>query len=370
LADSEATELKEFLYSIVGAAPFGILTISLDGTVGMANTQTCELMSLDIEPNELIDTHYSELFKKFPEIIENIDKGLRKGRKAFELLEVLVEKKFLNLKFRVILKGYLLIIEDATEQRQARDKLSHAKNLLEDEVTERTVELQRSNMELEQYAYVASHDLQEPLRTIKNYVGLLNKRLSSSLEKNEQNFMEHILSAADRMSSLITDLLNFSRLGKVTAEIETINPNEIMKDLMKDMSSTLKAKKVNLTIDNLPNVKGYQVLFKQLFQNLISNAIKYQSGEHEPKISVSSEVTKNVCTFRIKDNGIGIDKTYFDKVFVVFNKLHTVNEYEGTGIGLATCKKIVELHNGKIWLNSKPNVGSTFYFTIPMETDA
>jgi len=221
-----------------------------------------------------------------------------------------------------------------------------------------------ANKELEQFAYVASHDLQEPLRTISNFVGLLNTKYSKDIDSNVEQYLSFIVDATTRMQNLIKDLLILSRIGRDEPST-TIDCNKILEEVIADISVALKESNAKITYSQLPLLPGTEIEFKQLFQNLISNAIKFCKKDVSPEVTINVKETDQEYLFSIADNGIGIEEQYKSHIFIIFKRLHGMNEYAGTGIGLATCKKIVSLHNGRIWVESKVGKGSTFYFTLP-----
>jgi len=231
------------------------------------------------------------------------------------------------------------------------------------ELDKKTKELQRSNTELEQFAYVASHDLQEPLRTIANYVGLLEESYSESKDEEVKEFFKFITSASNRMQTLIRDLLEFSRVGR-NPVFDKVDCNKILKEVLDEMNTAIQESGAKITAPLLPVVKGIEIELKRLFQNLISNSIKFRKKNVAPEITIGVTEKEEEFIFSVSDNGIGIDEKFKSKLFIIFQRLPNAREYPGTGIGLATAKKIVNLHNGKIWIESKLNEGSTFYFTI------
>lgn len=245
----------------------------------------------------------------------------------------------------------LSVIRDITTRKHAEEELKH-----------KAEDLIRSNKELEQFAYVASHDLREPLRTVSSYVQLLESRYKNKLDNDADEFIKYAVDGVQRMDKLINDLLSYSRVRK-TDEIEWVDCSEIVKTVITNIGDIIHENKVQIVVDKLPTIRSNSLQMTQLFQNLIVNAIKFH-GNKPPKITISAKEREKEWLFSIQDNGIGIDEKYAQKIFVVFQRLHTRNEYEGTGIGLAICKKIVEQHGGKIWFESKTNQGTTFYFTI------
>lgn len=257
-----------------------------------------------------------------------------------------------GIKDKILFIGF---IRDITQRKKS-----------EEEIKQKSEELVRSNLELEQFAYVASHDLQEPLRTISNFVGLLEKTQCGKLDDDANNYLNFILSATSRMQNLIKDLLDYSRVGK-SITFSIVDCNIILKDVLAGMGASIKESNANITSDLLPKVKANDIQLKQVFQNLISNGIKFRKKNSVPEIKITVEEKATEYLFVVKDNGIGIEEKHINKLFVLFQRLHPETEYPGTGIGLATSKKIVLLHGGKIWVESKLGEGSTFYFTLPKE---
>ncbi len=223
--------------------------------------------------------------------------------------------------------------------------------------------LEISNKELEQFAYVASHDLQEPLRMVSSFAQLLEKRYKGRLDDDADDFIEYVVEGAQRMKDLIDDLLIFSRLQTASREFQQTDLNKVLDDVLLSIKPSIESKKAQITYDKLPTVECDSSQMRQLFQNLISNAIKF--NDSTPEIHLTAEESGNEWLFGVSDQGIGIHPNHQKKIFDVFKRLHTREEYEGTGIGLSICKRIVEIHGGHIWVESEPGEGSTFYFTIP-----
>lgn len=242
---------------------------------------------------------------------------------------------------------------------QSLDETKKAKAMLEENMTE----LKRKNQDLEQFAYVASHDLQEPLRTIISFTQLLHRKYRKQFEQDGKEEMTFIIDATRRMKSLISGLLEYTRIGR-TKGVKPIDCNDLVLTVQEDLSIILAEKNAKLNVEPLPKLMIYETEVRQLFQNLITNALKFQKEAIQPEIVISGVDLQDKYQFSIQDNGIGIAEEYQEQIFSIFKRLHTVDQYEGTGIGLAQCKKIVELHNGQIWVDSKENVGSVFHFTI------
>jgi signal transduction histidine kinase len=233
-----------------------------------------------------------------------------------------------------------------------------------DELERQAQELMRSNAELQQFAYVASHDLQEPLRMISSYTQLLQRRYGERFEPEAKEFMEFVVDGATRMKQLIEDILAYSRVGTRTREFKSVQCDAALGKALVNLRGSIEAKAATVTSDPLPALRGDEVQLVQLFQNLIGNALKFK-GEGAPRIHVSAAERQDAWEIAVRDNGIGIDPQYFERIFMVFQRLHSKGEYPGTGIGLAICKKVVDRHGGRIRVESKPGEGSTFYFTLP-----
>jgi PAS domain S-box-containing protein len=247
------------------------------------------------------------------------------------------------------------VAQDITERKRAQEAL-----LL------RTEELKRSNTELEQFAYVASHDLQEPLRMVSSYVQLLARRYQGKLDADADEFIAFAVDGAKRMQHLINDLLAFSRVTTKGHEFKPVEAEAALKQALANLKAAIEESQANVISDPLPVVKADSGQLTQLFQNLVGNAIKFRSKE-PPGVRVSVERRATEWEFSVQDDGIGIEPQHLERIFVIFQRLHTVADYPGTGIGLAICKKIAERHGGRLWVTSEPGVGSAFHFTIPVQ---
>ena len=268
-------------------------------------------------------------------------------------------------------------------------ELAAANIALEKAIAEREVagvELQRlnekltySNRDLEQFAYVASHDLQEPLRAINSYAQLLERKYQGNLDAKADKYLGYIKEGVARMQQLINDLLEFSRVGTQGKALEPVESKAVLSQVLANLRIAIAETRTRVTHDPLPTVMGDEIQLIQLFQNLIGNAIKFrrfsglastefpgsQSTHESPQVQISVVQKESVWLFSVCDNGIGMEPEYFDRIFTIFQRLHSRVEYPGTGIGLAVCKKIIERHNGRIWVESELGVGTTFYFTLP-----
>ncbi len=278
-------------------------------------------------------------------------------------------------------KNLHAVWRDITERKKAEKAIIRLNETLE----KRAAELQDSNEELESFAYVASHDLQEPLRMVSSFLQLLEKKLGTDLDETTKQYIYFAVDGAERMKKLIHDLLEYSRVSSSKENSTNVDCNEVISTVRNFYNLRLLEENASLHIKPLPVIKAVQPQIQQLFQNLIDNALKYRSNK-PAEIEVGCTENNGYWQFYVKDNGIGIDPKFFDKIFIIFQRLHSKTEYSGTGIGLAVCKKIVETHGGKIWVEpayansrrpkpmaadeasagkSEPGKGSTFYFTIP-----
>jgi PAS domain S-box-containing protein len=268
--------------------------------------------------------------------------------------------------------GGVAVLRDITERKAAEREVHELNQNLEGRVIERTAELKaankelkRSNDELQQFAYVSSHDLQEPLRMVSSYTQLLAKRYKGRLDSDADEFIDFAVDGCDRMQGLIQDLLAYSRAGTNGKALREISGEDALKLALTNLRAAVEQSGAVVTHDSLPAITTDETLLTQIFQNLVGNAIKYRRAE-SPKVHVSaSNNGGNEWIFSVRDNGLGIDPQYFDRIFILFQRLHGRDEFEGTGIGLAICKKIVERLGGRIWVESQPEKGSTFYFALP-----
>jgi len=303
-----------------------------------------------------IDVHLSEedikdLIKKLP------DEGIQ----VFETLHFTKDGKAIPVEISSSLATYkgkqaiLSIARDITERKKAQEAIKEANRLLK-----------QSNEELENYTYAVSHDLKAPLRTIKSFGSFLLEDYKNKLDETGQDYLNRMVKASSHMDAMIEDLLVLSRVGRQFTEIEKVDLNKLLKEILADLEATIKERNAEVVVDKLPNLSVHRVWKRQLFMNLISNALKFNESK-TPKIEVLYEERENDHLFKVRDNGIGIEEKYLDRIFNLFERAPTEKKYEGTGAGLAICKKIVEQHGGKIWVESTPGKGSTFLFTIPKE---
>ncbi|GAA5182943.1 CHASE3 domain-containing protein [Rugosimonospora acidiphila] len=258
------------------------------------------------------------------------------------------------------------IVADLDEVRAARTAMEEANRQLEAQ----TAELSRSNRDLEQFAYVASHDLQEPLRKVASFCQLLQRRYAGQLDERADQYIGFAVDGAQRMQRLINDLLAFSRIGRVTSEFTEVDLNSVVADAAAATEATVTRAGGMVTWDPMPVVRGEESLLTALIGNLVSNSVKFRRPDVPPRVHLAAHRRDGEWEFECRDNGIGIEPEFADKVFVIFQRLHVKGAYPGTGIGLAIAKKIVEYHGGRIWLDTSAEQGTTIRFTLPIETSA
>jgi len=262
----------------------------------------------------------------------------------------------------------------AALQQERSSQLKQVNRQLEAEVAERkraeaalashAKDLARSNAELEQFAYIASHDLQEPLRAISGFLQLLEQRYRDLVDDKGQDYINRSVAAARRMQTLIRDLLQYSRVGTRGKEFGPVDLAGVLAVSLENLDAAVSESQAVISHDSLPTIQGDDTQLVQLFQNLIGNAIKFR-GQDSPRVHVGASLNGDKYVFSVRDNGIGIDPKHADRIFLIFQRLHTRQEYPGTGLGLALCKKIVERHGGRIWVESEPGQGAAFHFTLP-----
>ena len=343
-------------------APVGYHELDTEGRIRRVNRT--ELAMLDYTEEEMLGHTVCEFVVEREECRQTTlakIAGKIPGGRAFErtfrrkdgsLLPVLIEDLVLrDAGGRVT--GIRSTVLDITDRKRAEEDL---KKTMED--------LARSNKELEQFAYVASHDLQEPLRMVSSYVDLLARRYKGKLDADADEFIAYAVDGSRRMQRMIEDLLAFSRVGTRGKPLQPTDANVALDHALSNLQVAIEEARAVVTHDPLPTVMADETQLVQLFQNLIDNAVKFR-GKDPPRCHVSAQDNGNAWVFSVRDNGIGIDPQYFDRIFVIFQHLHPARRYQGTGIGLSICKKIVERHGGRIWIESQKGKGSTFFFSIP-----
>jgi PAS domain S-box-containing protein len=381
LAEEALRQSKEQLHVFLDNSPAVIYQKDLDGRFILVNRRLENLVKLN-RKQILGRTDYDIFPKELADIFGKNDRMVLAAQIPVESEEISPEEDgihtYISLKFPLLDSAgvpYAVcgISTDITQRKRAEEALRQVKEELEIKVQERTAELQRlnedlqrSNQELEQFAYVASHDLQEPLRAVGGYTQLLMQEYPADcLDESVREYMDYILDGATRMQQLIRDLLTYSRVGSRTQVFAPTDCNVVLQRTLENLQVAIAESKATITYDALPTITADKNQLVQLFQNLIGNAIKF-CRDKVPQVHVTAELTDQAWRFEVRDNGIGIKPQYLDRIFVIFKRLHTRKEFSGTGIGLAICKKIVERHGGRIWVQSQLGVGTTFYFTLPL----
>lgn len=353
-AEDELRQSRENFAKAFNSNPAAIaITRLVDGKFININPAYTRIM--EYEPAEILDRTAAELnIYVHPDERAQVIQQLRE-QGTVQNYELLVRTKSGETRSIVVSMEPLLYNEEECI-------LSVFIDISERKIME--MELQRSNAELEQFAYVASHDLQEPLRAVAGMVQLLQQRYQSKLDERADEYIGHAVEAATRMQSLINDLLEYSRVNRLGKSFENTATEKSLHNALANLQTAIRESNAEITHDPLPSLMVDPAQLTQLLQNLIGNGIKFR-GERPLHIHIGAKKIEQAWQFSVSDNGIGIDPKYYERIFLVFQRLHTRREYPGTGIGLALCKKIIERHNGQIWVESQPGLGSTFYFTIP-----
>ena len=359
---SERKRAEEQFRLVVESAPNAMILVNQSGQIILVNNQTEKLFGytrkelfekkLELLIPERFRRHHPDLRMNFFQQPQTRPMGA--GRDLFGLkkdgTEVQVE---IGLNPIETQEGHMVLasVIDITERK------------VQERSIKKQVELEIKNVELEQFAYIASHDLQAPLRTVSNYIQVFEEDYHQVLDNTARNYLNRVGMAIERMSALIRALLDYSRLGRQVSVVYT-DCKKLVMDVLADIDQTLNDSGATIEIGTMPIIYVYEVEMRQLFQNLISNAIKFRKKDMLLKIKIWAEQINNQWKFFVSDNGIGIEPIHFERIFYIFQRLNAEESYEGYGIGLANCKKIVELHKGEIGVESELGSGSTFYFTI------
>jgi PAS domain S-box-containing protein len=359
--------------SLLEASLDPLVTISPEGKITDVNNAT--ELATGVLHEELIGSDFSDYFTEPHMANEGYRKVLAEGFvRDYPLTIRHVSGSTMDVLYNATVyknetgqvQGVFAAARDITERKRAEEELSHYREHLEELVAQRTEELSRSNRDLEQFAYAASHDLQEPLRMIAGYLQLLSERYKGHLDEKADKFIDYAVDGSSRMSILIRDLLDFSRVNTRGEELRNVDCKKALESAMRNLGKAIAESGAAITHDSLPVVRADHTQLAQLFQNLVGNAIKFRSPDRTPQIHVSVRKDQLQWLFRVQDNGIGFEQQYEDKIFLIFQRLHGRGQYPGTGIGLAICKRIVERHGGSIWAASEPDKGTSFFFTIPI----
>ncbi len=366
---TENVASADVLSACFEAAPQAILVVSREGRIVLANARTeqmfgytrDEILGRELEmllPHRFRTAHSHHRGDYFAHPrVRTMGSGMELAgrRKDGSEFPVEIGLASVNTKTGPLAFG---MVSDITERKKAADELQRVNE-----------ELRRSSAEVEQFAHVASHDLQEPLRMVTNYLQLIERRYNDLLDDDGREFIRYAVDGAIRMKALIADLLDFSRAGTGAAHFVRVATLDIVQDALANLKAAIDESHAQISLDLLPAVVVDPVLFTQVFQNLIANAIKFQRNS-SPKIHISASREGKEWIFSIRDNGIGIEARHLDRIFRIFERLHSSQEYSGSGIGLAITRKIVERHGGRIWVESQPGIGSTFFFSISAEMES
>ena len=377
--DLSVARQEQRYQTLVQHSPYCIHEIGLDGALLSMNPAGLRMMRVDNE-SEIRGMPYLEAVGEAdrPRIATLLDAALRGEPSEFQFEAV--NGLFFRSTFVPIADAYGQVTRlmgltlDVTEEVASARALQQLNDTLERRVAERTLqleganaELEQRNRDLEQFAYLTSHDLQEPLRTITGLASLISREHRDQLDDDGRHAIGYITESADRMNRLITDLLDHSRLRR-SATVEAIDCNRLLDVVVADLSAAVDVARAEIRIERLPTIHGQRTELHLLFLNLLGNAIKFRRPETPPEISVAATRTPDGWRFTVTDNGIGITPAHHERIFQIFQRLHGRDDVEGTGIGLAHCRKIVELHDGEIGVESAPGHGSVFFFTLQDQT--
>ena len=355
----ELRDSQERMQAVVTGAPVVLFAMDREGRITFAEGQG--LSALGFNPSDMVgESFFDPNHDENEQLAENFKRAV--GGEEFTHVsdagELALETRYSPLRDESgAISGVIAVAFDITERRQAEEALRQYAE-----------ELSRSNADLEQFAYVASHDLQEPLRAIVGFTKMLARRYEGKLGEDADDYISRIVNASGRMQMLIIDLLEYSRVGSGVEKLKPTDCEIIVTRVIDGLHAAIKGSDAVVTHDSLPTVMADATMLGQVFSNLIANAMKFQ-GDGLPHVHISARRLETEWVFSVQDDGIGIEPQYAERIFVIFQRLHARTEYEGTGIGLAICKKAIERLGGRIWVESQPGEGTTFYFTVPIAPD-
>ncbi len=366
---------ERFRLLVEGVSDYGIYMLDPQGYVVSWNVGARNVKGY--QPEEIIGRHYSCFFT-VEDIaagvpMRDLDEALRRGRLEVEGWRVRKDgSRFWSSSLVTTLRdeegcvrGFSKVTRDISERKQAEQFMREFSIRLERRVAERTAQLEAANRELEAFSYSVSHDLRAPLRHIDGFVQLLNKRESERLDPTSARYLRIIGEAANKMGKLIDELLALSRTGRTDMRVHRVEMNALLDEVRRELAPAMTNRKIRWEISKLPAVEGDSTLLKIVMINLLSNALKYSSPRREAHVAVGSKPGENgKAVIFVKDNGVGFDMKYVDKLFGVFQRLHRDEEFEGTGIGLATVRRIIHRHGGEVWAESEEGQGATFFFSV------
>ena len=384
-AEEELQAILQRFYIILSNMHASVLLVTEYNQIEFANQEFCNYFGLSEQPADLIGLTDSKMIKKIRNAYQNSDEEIERISKIVNHSQPIIGEEVPMSDGRTCLRDFIpLFIEgesygrlwvhvDITKRKRAEEELKQARDTLELKVQERTVkleetieELERSNKELQSFAYITSHDLQEPLRNIASYAQLLKRRYKGKLDPDADEFIDFMVDGSRRMKEMIQGLLDYSRAGTRGDEFKEFQANIALNYALSSLRSAISEVNAEVTSDELPIIFADESQIILVFQNLIGNAIKFRKEGIKPKVHISAKKKDNEYVFSVSDNGIGLEEQYIDKIFEVFKRLHAIGEYQGAGIGLSIVKRIIDRHGGRVWVESEFGVGSAFYFTIPI----
>lgn len=357
LQESEEKFRNAFEY-----APIGMALLSLNGNWIRVNKAMCEMIGFS--EDELLKGNFQEI--THPEDLETCLTEVYKLVSG-NISHFSIEKRYIHKKGNIVLTlvNASLVTDEKGNPKYVVSQIQDItkRKEIESALILKTKELERSNYELEQFAYFTSHDLQEPLRTISRYANLLKNQCEVN-NKSNNYLTDKISLSCNKMKNFISSLLIYSQISKAS-ELELIDTNIVLENVLESLKVLIDENKVSIKHESLPDIMFNAIKMEQILQNIIINAIKYKKSNINPEIIISYSENEKFWIFSVQDNGIGIEKEFYEKIFEIFKRLHSKNEYEGNGVGLSVCKKIVNQYGGNIWVESEKDVGSRFYFSLP-----
>jgi PAS domain S-box-containing protein len=369
-ARNEAEAERERYLDLYDFAPMGYFTLDGDGIISRVNLTGARVVG--VERSRLLNRRFGQFISPdylpaFDAFLKRVFEKRRKESCTISLGEAERQRSYVHIEATVTGNGQecLVVVLDVTEQKKAGDELRKLREELEQLVTERTARLEAANQELEAFCYSVSHDLQTPLRAIDGYSRKIMQRQGEQFDAETRNQFTIIRGSILKMGQLISDLLAFSRLRRKKLSIVAWDMETVVKEAWKELKAANPGQSMTLRMEGLPQVTGDRELIKQVVANILANAVKFSKFRENVIVEVGGHVKGTENIYTIKDNGIGFDMAYYDKVFGMFQQLHNPDEYEGTGIGLAIGQRIINRHGGRIWAESEVGKGATFYFSLP-----